>query len=440
MAPDSLLRSWLCISLLSAPCAAQSVDFEPRNADDWVRRIEADAKAAVERLAAGQPHSFELLAVLLARDGDLVPFHAAQACERIGPAALPLQDRLLHGLRAAKSWWTQMGCANALAAIGSPTPAVLGALMQHVCKSPIPRLRVECARAALRLDADFVDRALTAVDRGDFVDQQHAIEVLSWLGEPVIDRLLPCLDRKSAAGEVARQSIVRIGWRAVTRLERAGHALLAQQALRLGPLQHVSSIDEYELLDSPPQPPVAQLPTIRWEDGHGHANSLSLFRAHEVDGDLRVEEVTVTETHAAPGTRFAVRARTWTVARARALEATRQLLAIASLRLRKRPGLDEQAGWGSDDFLARVHVEMAGEVRLDASFCDYPTSDNVPRRFQAEAAVGVLYQAMVGASSTDREVSIADRDVVVARRRLQDKDPWWVVQRVQGMADVLQVR
>lgn len=408
-----------------------------------MKQLKSDAKNAIDQLAAAQPRSFELLAVLLEIDDDLVPYHAAKACERIGPPALRLQDRLLHGLLEAPSWWTQMGCANALAAIGSPTPQVLDALMRHVCRSDVMRLRIECARAALRLDAWFCRRALCAVDRGDFANREYAVEMLRRLGEPMVDDLMHFLDRQSPAGEVARQAIVRIGWRAVARLEHSGHDRLAQLALRLGPLQDLAYVDEYELLDSPPQPPVEHLPTLTWEDCHGHANFLSLFRTREAGGDLRVEELTVVQAWKQPASEFTVHARTWTIPRERALQATRQLLALASQELRRRPRSDEGSwtiGMTSDTFHARVRLELDGLVWLDETFCDYSTSDNVPLRFHATAAVRVLYQAMAEATFVDRAPSAEDRELVAARCKPQEQAAWWVADRLQGMAAVLQVR
>jgi hypothetical protein len=346
---------------------------------------------------------------------------------------------LVRGLVGAESWWTRLYCANALAAIGVSTPPVSEALLEKVRTSDVAHLRAVCVEALIKLDLNAVGRVLAAVDDGAFAVRERAVEALCRCGEPAIADLIGALESGKASSEVAREALLRIGWPAITRLEAAGHGELAQESLRIGPLQGIAWIDEFEVEYPPAQPPELLLPTIVWESGYGHGHGLVLYRAEEDEQGYRIDRVWMSNQKEDARWVTRVGAAWMRIPRARALEAARQLRVLAGTAVRARPHdgvLGRSRGRSTGNFHARLRAET-GEIWLDESFCGYPASDNVPQRFRAEAAVRVMAQAMSVATWTERAFTAQDREFVRARYEGGAKDVWWVTDRLKVMAEAV---
>lgn len=423
----------LLVCCIPAAAQVQPPTFQGHDAAWWRQRLVAAAATGRVHLAAG-----------LVDERSEVAQEVARLCEQIGAPAAPLVPELLQQLGSAGSWWTRVHCANALVAIGVASPPVCEALLAQVACSDVPRLRSECAHALVRLDPTAGARLLAAVEAGAFAQRERAVEALSWSGEAVVDDLIGALGTASTARAVARAALVRIGWRIVSRVERAGHPDLAQEALRLGPLQDIAFVDECVMDPVPPQPVVPRLPRIEWESGYGHGHGLALFRGAEDAEGFRVDVVAMTTSFPARNERkVEVRTRWLRIPRARALDAARQLTAIAGMVLRLKPDEDPfgvRHGRSTNNFHARIRAWDGETVVLDEAFAGYPTSDNVPDRFRSEAAVRVLWQALADTPWTDRAPSAADREIVQARCAEARADDWWVAERLQVIDTALRAR
>lgn len=428
--------------LLVAGAPSQETPAGKADVAQWIARIEVSRKAAVDGLVAAMPESLQVLRQLLEHEDEDVAKVAAEAAEEIGPPAAALVPVLLKRLRASGSWWTQMNCGNALAAIGADDAEVFEALVKHCVESDVPRLRCECARAVQKLGGDACERLLAAVDLGRYEDPERAIETLTWLGEDVAEPLLAVVDGVGASKLVAREALARIGWRVVERLERAGHRELAQRALRTGPLQYISWVEEFVLEPTEPQPPVPQLPEITWETGYGHGGGLQLWRAAECATGLRFDVIGVSTRYDGGRKVANVSANSTVVPRARALAAMRQLALLAKMRLVAKPKPEGEfySGSSSGNFHSRVLVRIRDDVVLDASFSGYPASGNVVERFPAEAARNVLNQLLADAEFSEREPNDEDRAAVDARCERIDGDAWWVKERLLTMRDTLRAK
>lgn len=426
------------LSLCFLWCATLAAQVAPPTFGDH------DAAWWRERLLTAPAESRARLAAGLADDRPEVAQTVARLCESIGATAAPLVPDLVDLLSGSPEWWSRVYCANALAAIGAASPQVCDALFAQVTASDVPRLRNECLRALARLDADVAQRLLAAVETGAWPTLERASEALGWLGAPVIGDLVGALERDTAANQVARAALLRIGWRAVDRLERAGHGDLAQRVLREGPLHGIAFVDEFVLSPTPPQPPASQLPAIEWEVGYGHGHGLQLFRGTEDAEGFRIDVIAMATVFDEQRRATVVVTTRWTrIPRTVALGATRQLAAIAGMELRAKPDDDPDGasrGRTTGNFHARVRAATGGEALLEASFAGYPASDNVAARFHAEAAVAVLREALHGAQWHDRAVTAADRDRVAARRAEDRDEVRWVTERLQEIDAALRAR
>jgi len=437
-----VVRSFSALLLTLACAPSQVTPVDKSDVEQWITRIGRDRNAAVEKLAASSPESLPVLRQLLEQRDEDVAQAAAMAAEKIGRAAASLEPALLLRLRSSASWWTQLRCADALAAIGATDPEVVDALMKLCIESDVPHLGSVCARAVHTLGGDVGKRVLAAVETGRYEEPERAIETLRWLGEDVAESLLAVVDGDGASAHVAREALARIGWRVVDRLERAGHRELAQRALRTGPLQRISWVEEFVLEPTEAQPPVPQLPEITWETGHGHGGGLQLWRAAECATGLRFDVVGVS-TQYQDGRKVAnVSANSAVVPRARALAAMRQLALLAKMRLvaKPRPEGEFYSGSSSGNFHSRVLVKVRDDVVLDASFSGYPGSGNVVERFAAEAARNVLNQLLADAEFSEREPNDEDRAVVAARCERVADDEKWVKERLLAMRGALRAK
>jgi hypothetical protein len=288
----------------------------------------------------------------------------------------------------------------------------------------VPALRQACARALGTLTPQATQRLLAAVDHGRATGPSRVVDALVAIGEPCIAPLLEALPGKRPAAAVAREALAQIGWRAVTPLERAGHAELAQLALATGPLRHVRGSEHFVVEHTGTQPAIDRMPTLTWESGSGHGGNLSLFRAAEDAEGVRIDQIRTLHPRSAPQHAPTVEVLEATIPRARAREVVRQLAALGRMTLREKQPQPRRSWHGSGNFHARVRVAAGDRVLLDAAFTGYPGSSTTSQRFRAEAAVAVLREALAEVEWTPR----------ATRRQDGPADTWWVEERLQTIA------
>ena len=149
--PGQLLA--LGIALASAPAQTGNsggASFAGADSEQWAERLRETGAVAGGQLALGlaqDPSSLTVVRALLAHADRTVVEGAIDACRAAGPAASSLRAELLELLVGAPAWWTQERAAHAIAAAGTGDAAVVSALLDHVCRSDVPRMRGECARA-----------------------------------------------------------------------------------------------------------------------------------------------------------------------------------------------------------------------------------------------------------------------------------------------------
>jgi hypothetical protein len=391
--------------------------------------------AALDRLVNGAPDSLSMLGHLLQSSEMSVVEHAAVACRRLGRSAAPLLPPLVLQLSSTKSRVVTRA-ATAVAGIGLATPEVLAALVHGVCSSPSSTVRYASTRALSSLDPDAARKLLAKVETGAFQDAEVAIEALAQLGPSAVDGLIESASRADATADVARAALVRIGWRSVDRIERAGQFELAQVVLREGALIGVLGMDYYELADSAVVPPLAIVPTIEWEFADRGGPGIRLFRAADGAAGMDVVELQLQRESATEPERVLVR--TTVLPRRHVLAAARQLAVLEGLSIRRvrRNG----GSMSTQTFHAQVRVSNAEQILLDARFCGSPNDQNTSERFRAEAGSAVLRVMVADASWTTRAATDDERDWVAARAQRCDDDPGWVKMRFLAMAAALTPR
>lgn len=419
--------------------------LDGKNAAAWASELGSDREAAIERLAAHGAASVPVLRELLAHADPEVVGAAARAGAQLGAAAAPLADILLRRLLDCSSWWTQVHCGNALAAIGpaglgDKVGAVRAALLVHVGQSSIPRLRGECARAWVQIDGEFVPQLLAALARGAFEQHEYAVQALVANGDATADDLLVALRsvKSPAAAEVVQEALARMGWRVLDRLERADQPELALRALLTGPLQLVTMGEHFRLELAASPPPVQRLPNVIWEHGSGHGGVLGLYRASETADGYRVDEIVLRGPKIGEPREPGVEVRATTIARDRAHAVMRQLLVLAEAGLRAKDPANVPTSTSTANFHAAVRLEQAGKVLLDEAFAGYPSGQNIEVRFRAQAATAVLRQATEDAQWQVRAPSAADIELVEKRCGVGSfGQPKWVTERLQTMQELL---
>ncbi|MCA8965051.1 MAG: hypothetical protein KDC48_09185 [Planctomycetes bacterium] len=437
----SVVVATLIVFCMPALLCAQTATFDGQGAARWARRLGEEREATITRLAAGGAASVAVLGELLGNADAEVAGSAARACAAIGAPAAPLAARLLTGLRQTDSWWLQVHCAEALAAIGATALGARAgearaAMLHHVARSTVPRLRSECVVALARLDPQVVPHLLAAAGSGQFADASYAVDALVRLGEPAVEPLIAAVSGDAAA--IARAALARFGWRAVDRLERAGLDELAKEALLTGPLQLVTFGDDYHCELEAPLPAVGRLPEVTWESGSGHGGSLALYRAVEDARGVSVDEIRLLGPKIGDPRAPEVQVRSTRLPRDLAGAAVRQLLVLGAVTLRANDPARRETARSTGDFHAAVRLVQDGKVVLDEAFCGYPAGDNVEARFRAQAAVGVMHQALAQAEWTTRAATAADRQRVERRCGLDGfGQARWVSQRLQQMRDLL---
>ncbi|MCK5945103.1 MAG: hypothetical protein KAI24_24150 [Planctomycetes bacterium] len=426
----------------SGASAAQPT-FAGRSVAQWRELLSSNDLSHTDVLIAGGKDALPMLRVLIGSKEDYVPWRAIHACGEIGADAAPLADELLAILRHENDEWIkQQGAATALASIGRRDQPFVDALVAQALTSDIPALRATCVDTLTGLGIDVAARLLAAADHDRDVATDRAVELLVRAGEPSIPALIAALGAATRRREIATAALTRIGWPAVTPLERAGHQELAQRCLREGPLRHVRLHDDHELQaagDAPfAQPALPRLPRATWRKVYGHGLGAQLWRAEEDERGLRVDVLTLTRKRSEPRT-AELTAQTFSVPRARALAAMRQVAALARLHLVARP---QQAGpfrsyrstTSTGNWDGTVHVALDGDVLLDARWAGYPSNHNAAERFRCAAATGVLRELLTGCEPIARTVDDADREHLRACLAEATSTPW-LQPRLQEMLD-----
>ena len=436
------LRGILGTLLLTSACLAQQPQFDGLGLKHWRKQALEHNEEAVTKLAAGKERCLPVLRALLAvaptdkNEAELAAT-AAKVCRQLGPEAESLSDQLLQHLQKSCSWLTQYRCGQALASIGVAKPEIVHALLHHIGESDVPALRAYCAESLAELCPKAPSILLAAVTSGRLSTEAFAIDALVRIGPSVAPELLaelakPTSKTRASARRVAEEGLARLGWQVVTLLEKHGHAKLAQRALREGLLVRELDIDSFQITGPAPQPPVQRMPRLQWSDGSGHGQGLTLYRAVEDKRGLRIDHIA---TYLDESDTRRVSLQTAVLPRAKALEATRQLAAIATMNVSAK---SEPPTWvSSGNISVSIQMELEDKLVLSESFSGYITGDNFPERFLAHAAVVVLRQATNKLDWTERPITEEDRKFLEERAAASSKEPWWVKDRLDVMTKAL---
>jgi hypothetical protein len=417
--------------MLAIACRGQSPTFDGQSIAYWATRVETEPDATMQILVAAQERSVGVLSALVDEGNARVSDCAVLACERIGRAALPAAPSLIRQLQTAPSWWRRMLCARALVAVGARSPEVTATLLEQMRTGASSRLVYECTAALLGVEADATRKTLEMLESSD-VRHGRSVDILYWLGDPVVGDLIVMAPRSDRMGDLARSALPRFGWQVVTRLEHAGQFDLAQVALRTGPLQGIEFAESKTIDYAETQAAVHDMPKVvaEWADGHGQG--VEVIEAHAGPDGLLVDRL-YTVPVGLEG--IAMAAASATVARGRTLDATRQLVALPRMKLRSRDeeGSSLTRSVALSSTYVRVRVELAGSVLMDCAFCGYPATDNIQDRFCAQAARRILSELMTGVVWKDRPTTDGDHDAMAARG-LRENQASWVTERLQAMA------
>ncbi len=411
-----------------------SPTFDGRNVAAWEAVCEKQPGLAVGELARGGAASLPMLRTLLASTNEEVAGTAARAAEKLGAAAAPLVPLLVRRLRSFRSWHLPLRCANALTAIGVADRDGIDAMFEHVRQSEVPHLRHDCASALAKLEPQLIPRILAAVEHREFREPALAIETLVWLEDAAVEPLVAALPAKDDDASVARDALLRLGWRAVNALERAGRPTLAADALRIGAQQRCVGADAFAVTCKERVVAVPGLPTLVWEVAYGHALGCELFRATDGPRGFDIVRITLVEGR---DERPHVCVDTTTLPRDRAFAVAKQLLALPRLVVTARADRHAVATSSNDVHFAVV-AKVAEDTLLEASFDGYVGDANVPERFSAEVGVAVLQEVLADAKWQRREPNDADAALAGARAAaIPIEEAAWSAARKKKLAELL---
>lgn len=411
-----------------------SPTFDGRDVAAWEAVCEKQPGLAITELARGGVASLPMLRALLASTNEDVAGTAARAAEKLGAAAAPLVPLLVRRVRTFRSWHLPLFCANALAAIGVADRDGIDAMFEHVRQSDVPHLRQDCTMALAKLEPQLVPRLLAAVEHREFRDRSFAIEALVWLGDAAVAPLVAALPANDDDASVARDALLRLGWRAVNALEHAGRPTLAADALRIGAQQRCVGAEAFAVTWKERAVAVPRLPTLVWEAAYGHGLGCELFRATDGPRGFDVVRITLVESHDEP---LHVRVDTTTLSRDRAFAVAKQLLALPRFVLTARAG-GHSTMTSTNDVHFAVVAKVAADTLLEASFDGYVGEANVPDRFSAEVAIAVLREVLADAKWERREPDAADAALAAARAAaITSEEADWSAARKKKLAALL---
>jgi hypothetical protein len=388
--------------------------FDGASVTTWRIRLR-HGRGASDLLSAGMPQSAGVVAALLRSGDEEAVVMASEICRDAGSRSQGLSSELVRCLGTSPFWMARANSAAALGRIGEGSAEVREALLDCLCKTDIPRLRADCARALVRIEPMAPDSVLQRVRYGRFADVSAAADVLSQMGDIAVDAVVACIGQRASTAEtsVAWAAVRKMGWRAVDQLEHLGFFDEAELILREHPLAE-TSWGEFGAIASSQVAVLDALPRVVWVSADKAANTAWVCDGVFEGGAFRVIRVRI--TGCARGAAVVLEAAE--VPADRAKLAVRQVAVIAGTKLRLELPEGVVLGVASREFAAAVGFYDQGQPNWCAAFVGRATTKNLIDRFWADAGSRVMNELVADVPWREWPPSASDKGVLESARDL----------------------